>query len=246
MAVKEHDDVAEFGELNKALTTMNMAAEMQTQMLSLMAWLLHLGNVSFGSLEEESSPPVKTPRPGGLGAIGEGEVGVGESKEAPTKVSLEPASLAALERAAGQLGLEAAALQQALTTRTVTTVAHGTAESVTVPLDAQKCTYTRDGLAKSVFSAVFEWAVTFINEQLGAAEEASAEHLFIGILDIFGFESFAVNSLEQLLINFANEKLQATFNSHVFTTEQASCPLDVHDARACRPFTSTCLRTVRW
>ena len=225
MAVKEHDDVAEFGELNKALATMNMSDEVQAQMLSLMAGLLHLGNVSFGSLEEDSSPPAKTPRPGGLGAIGEGVVGVGESqKEAPSKVSLEPASLAALERAAGQLGLEPAALQQALTTRTVTTVAHGNAESVTVPLDAQKCTYMRDGLAKSVFSTVFDWAVGFINEQLGAAEEASADQLFIGILDIFGFESFAVNSLEQLLINFANEKLQATFNSHVFTTEQVSRP----------------------
>ncbi|PJF18392.1 hypothetical protein PSACC_01809, partial [Paramicrosporidium saccamoebae] len=75
----------------------------------------------------------------------------------------------------------------------------------------------RDSLAKYLYSALFTHIVDGLNANLSPSEECEK---FIGVLDIYGFEKFTINSFEQFCINYANEKLQNLFNKHVFDLEQ--------------------------
>ncbi|XP_063066796.1 myosin heavy chain, fast skeletal muscle-like [Engraulis encrasicolus] len=72
-------------------------------------------------------------------------------------------------------------------------------------------------LAKSVYERMFLWMVIRINQMLDTKQP---RQFFIGVLDIAGFEIFDFNSMEQLCINFTNEKLQQFFNHHMFVLEQ--------------------------
>ncbi|KAF3854944.1 hypothetical protein F7725_022999 [Dissostichus mawsoni] len=67
----------------------------------------------------------------------------------------------------------------------------------------------RDALAKHIYARIFSWIVGSINNAL---RSAAKQHSFIGVLDIYGFETFDINSFEQFCINYANEKLQQQFN----------------------------------
>ncbi|KAF4073132.1 hypothetical protein AMELA_G00255310 [Ameiurus melas] len=74
-----------------------------------------------------------------------------------------------------------------------------------------------NALAKSIYERMFLWMVIRINQMLDTKQ---ARQFFIGVLDIAGFEIFDFNSMEQLCINFTNEKLQQFFNHHMFVLEQ--------------------------
>jgi hypothetical protein len=76
----------------------------------------------------------------------------------------------------------------------------------------------RDSFAKQIYSLTFSWLVDRINSII--APDVKSSFGFIGLLDIFGFENYFTNGFEQLLINYANEKLQCHFNKHVFLIEQ--------------------------
>jgi len=91
-------------------------------------------------------------------------------------------------------------------------------EKVTVELNAGQARDATDALAKTLYSQLFDWMVEKLNESLFVDKYTLRN--FIGVLDIFGFENFKFNTLEQFLINLANEKLQKFFNHHIFSMEQ--------------------------
>ncbi|XP_019462256.1 PREDICTED: myosin-7-like isoform X14 [Lupinus angustifolius] len=90
-------------------------------------------------------------------------------------------------------------------------------EAITRSLDPNSAALSRDALAKIVYSRLFDWIVDKINNSIG--QDPNSKNL-IGVLDIYGFESFKTNSFEQFCINLTNEKLQQHFNQHVFKMEQ--------------------------
>ncbi|CAM9889967.1 unnamed protein product, partial [Choristocarpus tenellus] len=128
-----------------------------------------------------------------------------------------------LQWASKLLGLEPEQLEEALIARQINPGIGGSADMVIVPSSPKVASQARDAVAKALYSALFDWLVEKINLTLTAAMGTRLDkegNRFIGLLDIFGFEAFGTNSLEQLLINYANERLQQQFNAFVFKLEE--------------------------
>ncbi|ELK18146.1 Myosin-15 [Pteropus alecto] len=90
-------------------------------------------------------------------------------------------------------------------------------EYVTRAQNVEQVSYAVGALSKSIYERMFKWLVARVNRAMDAK---LSRQFFIGILDITGFEILDYNSLEQLCINFTNEKLQQFFNQHMFVLEQ--------------------------
>mmetsp|Transcript_9767 Transcript_9767/g.14692 ORF Transcript_9767/g.14692 Transcript_9767/m.14692 type:complete len:1438 (-) Transcript_9767:159-4472(-) len=120
----------------------------------------------------------------------------------------------ALEFVAGLIGSDPAEFGTVLLQRTIST----RNQTFVKRNDVEAANYARDASAKALYEKVFLLIVKTVSDSLGIGDKALP---FIGVLDIFGFENFVRNELEQLLINYTNESLQDIFNKQVFTNEIA-------------------------
>ncbi|XP_071572212.1 unconventional myosin-Va isoform X4 [Temnothorax nylanderi] len=185
------DDLAYFDETISALTMLGFTSKQQDDMLRILAGILHLGNVNISSCVSKDAK--------------DGEVDTESSYISPSDRHLLILS--------ELLGVEVNAMRKWLCHRKIVS----TREVFLKPITVEQANGARDALAKHIYAELFNWIVTNINSSL---QSPSQPHCFIGVLDIYGFETFEINSFEQFCINYANEKLQQQFNQHVFKLEQ--------------------------
>ncbi|KAL5720520.1 hypothetical protein ACHQM5_013185 [Ranunculus cassubicifolius] len=142
-----------------------------------------------------------------------GNINFVKGKEIDSSQLKDEKSLFHLQTAAELFMCDEKSLEESLTQRVIVTPDG----NIVKLLDPESAASNRDALAKTVYSRLFDWLVDKINNSIGQDPNAAS---IIGVLDIYGFESFKINSFEQLCINLTNEKLQQHFNQHVFKMEQ--------------------------
>eukprot|EP01097_Dermamoeba_algensis_P007168 TRINITY_DN4496_c0_g2_i1.p1 TRINITY_DN4496_c0_g2~~TRINITY_DN4496_c0_g2_i1.p1 ORF type:complete len:1026 (-),score=280.10 TRINITY_DN4496_c0_g2_i1:1414-4236(-) len=184
------NDQQEFAAVLKAMKVLGISEQDQQAVWRLLAAILHLGNVEFGSFVNK----------GGQNA-----------SQVSNKNVVETVSKLLL--------CDFQSLLTALTTRSITSGAAGRRNSViSCTLDLQQAVYSRDALAKALYDRLFTWLVGRINEKIRSSDPSSI--IVLGLLDIYGFEIFGKNSFEQFCINYCNEKLQQLFIELTLKSEQ--------------------------
>ena len=197
-ASKERDaarDGSLFVRTREAMEAVGLDLAEQTGVMRLLVAILQLGNVSFGSSDEAKIDSAGT-----------------------------SAASKALVSAADLLGCEAVHLGTGMCSRRL----KAGSDWVTTGNTVAQASEVRHALVKQLYSYLFLWLVQRINASLARTPTEIAEGAYggghgphIAYVDIFGFEVFAVNSLEQLCINFANEKLQRLFVGVLFESVHA-------------------------
>merc|ERR1712130_554750 len=119
-------------------------------------------------------------------------------------------------KAADMWGIE----KDALVTRLQTASMEVMGKVIIKNVQPSKYNDNRDAISKALFENSFLFVVERINAELFHIGGNVKNIMFIGVLDIFGFENFVTNSIEQFCINFTNEKIQQFFNYNIIQSEQ--------------------------
>ncbi|KAM7269182.1 hypothetical protein ACFE04_024679 [Oxalis oulophora] len=202
-------DAKEYLATRRAMDVVGISAKDQEAIFRVVAAILHLGNIQFSKGKEaDSSVPKDDQAKFHLKTTAELFMYDFYPKSYYTTIQIQ-------EKYKTEPGgwTYCKALEDALCKRVMITPE----EVIKRSLDPVSAVISRDGLAKTVYSRLFDWLVDKINNSIG--QDPNSKSL-IGVLDIYGFESFKSNSFEQFCINFTNEKLQQHFNQHVFKMEQ--------------------------
>eukprot|EP00605_Chrysophyceae_sp_TOSAG23-4_P002919 GSChrysophyteH1.ASY1.ANO1.3214.1 assembled CDS len=191
------EDVGGFHASVKAMVNLGTSEEELKELWTLLAVMLHLGNAS---IEQERT-----------------------DEACSIHIDTMP-----FNDLADLLGLSADVFVQAVTTLTVT--GNGRIKSAKdTPIKSSHVNLSREevyanilGFLKHIYKGIYFWLVRKANH--AGAYHGSILGLpvkFVGIMDVYGYEGKEVNSLEQLCINYAEERLKKQFNEKTFSFDRS-------------------------
>ncbi|GBG27932.1 Myosin-2 [Hondaea fermentalgiana] len=221
-------DTPAFSEMCKGLQSLGLAEEDKDQVFGVLMAILHLGNLRFA--------------PAPSGTVG------GDAADGAIVLSPEDPGLprSTLDRIADLLSISAEDLRVLLCERTINAAGeslqvrlddHQASQARDGLVRALYSAlfdwiiaranrhFSRGAASQDVDHDVDDKENSVANVPRGPWQSTSKSpapdgvEASIGVLDIFGFENFSKNGLEQLLINFANEALQKTFQEQVLVAE---------------------------
>ena len=110
---------------------------------------------------------------------------------------------------------EFGSMQSGLTSRSI----EAKSDYLVTDLSASEAAVSRDVLVRALYGRLFTWLVNRVNEAIKVKTPRKQHSL--GILDMYGFESTDFpGGFEQLVMNFATEKLQQVIIDWTLSAEQ--------------------------
>jgi len=192
-------DAKGFQELRQALSSLGLESKRMEEVFGIVAGILHLGDV--------------LPEPTASFADA--------SKDADEQLELSERSL---KMSSELLGFDVDCLRRSILQRRVAVKGRRSFYEVKRTRTQAKCVLR--SLIVTLYGRLFSGLVKWMNAALGSARRSERDYCQVtrtaevGLLDIYGFESLGQNSLEQLLINLTNERLQHFFVERVLLSEQ--------------------------
>jgi len=203
MGGPKSSDESDFVTVENALKVVGLKSTEILEIYKIVSVVLQLGNIEFV------------------------EIDCPNSSTGMSVNSVELEKEAHLEAACSLLEIDKGTFMEAITTKQ--TKAGG--QVLVSKIDVRQAQESTVSLAKALYARLFTEIVRAINigikktvkTELGTSEDfdTNPKYNFLGLLDIFGFEVFSEgNGFEQLLINYANERLHNLFIKHVFRLEE--------------------------
>ncbi|KAH6903325.1 chitin synthase 8 [Coprinopsis sp. MPI-PUGE-AT-0042] len=191
------EDALKFDQLKVALKTVGFSKRSVAQTMQLVAAILHLGNLDF-------------------------VIDKSRNEDAAVVRNLDTLAIVA-----DFLGVDPSMLESTMSYKTKMVKK----ELCTVFLDVEGAELNRDELAKTLYSLLFGWVNEYVNQRLctedatksgsgGGAGEGDFD-AFIGLLDLPGPQNMSSrpNSLDQFIVNYANERVQGFVRDKLFTAQ---------------------------